>query len=534
MRYKVCIQAAGVGSRLTIGKGLHKALIPINKKSVISRIIDLFPKNTSFIIIVGYQKEQIISFINARYPNLDIKFVEVKKFSGKGSGPGYSLLKAKDHLQEPFIFIACDTIVFRKPPLPTKNWIAVSPTSRTKDYLIIESKSNLITHFYEKKSQSFINSQSKTTKNNSTNTYDAFIGLAGVSDYKLFWQGLYENKTLHKNERQVSSGFNKILENSKKIKVINFKWIDTGSDENYSLAKKYFKDDFLMKTDEFLYNEGDKVIKFFLDESKTNKRYKRKKFLEGVIPNVYKSGKNFMWYEYVKGELLSDTDDKNIFNNFINFLNKNIWSKRINGHAKRKALTKNAMKFYRDKTYNRVKKYIHNNNDADKVTWINGTKITSIYSLLDKIDWHELSQGDFANFHGDPQPENVIVKGKDDFVMIDWREDFGGNLQYGDIYYDLGKIYHSLIVTQKKIREEKYFVSYENDIAQYRFSKRNNLLKYLKYFESFINNNNYDLCRVRLISALIYINIAPLHHHPYSDLLFFHGKLSLHNLLSKK
>ena len=84
MKYKVCIQAAGVGSRLTIGKGLHKALIPINKKSVISRIIDLFPKNTSFIIIVGYQKEQIISFINARYPNLDIEFVEVKKFSGKG------------------------------------------------------------------------------------------------------------------------------------------------------------------------------------------------------------------------------------------------------------------------------------------------------------------------------------------------------------------------------------------------------------------------------------------------------------------
>ena len=121
MKYKVCIQAAGVGSRLTIGKGLHKALIPINKKSVISRIIDLFPKNTSFIIIVGYQKEQIISFINARYPNLDIEFVEVKKFSGKGSGPGYSLLKARSHLQEPFIFIACDTIVFKKPPLPTKN-----------------------------------------------------------------------------------------------------------------------------------------------------------------------------------------------------------------------------------------------------------------------------------------------------------------------------------------------------------------------------------------------------------------------------
>ena len=385
-----------------------------------------------------------------------------------------------------------------------------------------------MTHFYEKKSQSFINSQSKTTKDN----YNAFIGLAGVSDYKLFWQGLYKNKTLHRNERQVSSGFKEILENNKLIKVLNFEWIDTGNDENYSLAKKYFKDDFLMKTDEFLYSEDNKVIKFFLDESKTNKRFKRKKFLEGVIPDVYKSGKHFLWYEYINGELLSDTDDERIFNNFVNFLNNNVWSKRIKGLTNRKELTKNAMKFYRDKTYARVKKYINNNKDADKVTWINGTKVTSIYNLLDKIDWYELSEGDFANFHGDPQPENVIVKGKNDFVMIDWREDLW-NLQYGDIYYDLGKIYHSLIVTQKKIREEKYFVSYENDIAQYKFSKRNNLLKYLKYFESFINKNNYDLNRVRLISALIYLNIAPLHHHPYSDLLFFHGKLSLKNLLGK-
>ena len=118
-------------------------------------------------------------------------------------------------------------------------------------------------------------------------------------------------------------------------------------------------------------------------------------------------------------------------------------------------------------------------------------------------------------------------------TLIDWREDFGGNLEYGDIYYDLGKIYHSLILTQKKIREEKYFVSYEDDFAQYKFSKRRNLINYLDYFKIFLKENNYDLHRVKLISALIYLNIAPLHHHPYSDLLFFHGKLTLNNLLTE-
>jgi len=74
-------------------------------------------------------------------------------------------------------------------------------------------------------------------------------------------------------------------------------------------------------------------------------------------------------------------------------------------------------------------------------------------------------------------------------------------------------------------------VSYEGDVAQYKFSKRMNLIKYLSYFEAFLKENNYDLPKVKLISALIYLNIAPLHHHPYSDLLFFHGKLTLSELL---
>ena len=173
------------------------------------------------------------------------------------------------------------------------------------------------------------------------------------------------------------------------------------------------------------------------------------------------------------------------------------------------------------------------NKKADNVSWINNTKVSPIFHLLDKIDWKSLSNGTFAHFHGDPQPENVIVKGDNDFIMIDWREDFGGNLEYGDIYYDFGKIYHSLIITQKRIREEKYFVSYEGAFAKYKFSKRMNLIKYLGYFETFLTENNYSLSKVKLISALIYLNIAPLHHHPYSDLLFFHGKLTLSELLKK-
>ena len=533
MKYKVCVQAAGIGSRLTIGKGLHKALIPINKKSILSRIIDIFPEKTNFIILVGYKKEQIIFFLKAKYPNLKVKFIEVKKYKGKGSGPGYSLLKARKYLQEPFIFMACDTIVFKRPPLPNSNWIGVTPARRTEDYLIVESRNNIMSKYFEKKKESYIYLNSKKYDPKSTKFFDAFIGLAGILDYDLFWNGLSKNKALNKNERQVSSGFNEILSKNRQIRTINFDWLDTGSDENYAHARKYFKDNFLLKTDEFLYKEGNKVIKFFIDESKALKRFKRKKYIKDIIPEIYKSGNNFIWYYYTKGKLLSNTNESIIFTNFLDFLQKNIWSKQIKDKRKIKSLFKSSLLFYKDKTYQRVKRYINNNKAADRVVWINNIKVDPIFDLLDEIDWNKLADGQFTYFHGDPQPENVIVRSKDQFTMIDWREDFGGSLDYGDIYYDLGKIYHSLIVTQKKIRDEKYFVSYEDDFAQYKFSKRRNLIKYLDQFEKFIENNNYNLYKVRIMSALIYLNIAPLHHHPYSDLLFFHGKLTLSKLLGK-
>ena len=49
-----------------------------------------------------------------------------------------------------------------------------------------------------------------------------------------------------------------------------------------------------------------------------------------------------------------------------------------------------------------------------------------------------------------------------------------------------------------------------------------------KIFERWILKNGYDLKKVRILTALIYLNIAGLHHYPYSLLLFALGKSMLH------
>ena len=72
--------------------------------------------------------------------------------------------------------------------------------------------------------------------------------------------------------------------------------------------------------------------------------------------------------------------------------------------------------------------------------------------LISQIDWDDLFHGMPGRFHGDLHLENIILKNhSQDFIFIDWREDFAGMIDIGDIYYDLAKILHSLIVSHEII-----------------------------------------------------------------------------------
>jgi thiamine kinase-like enzyme len=219
--------------------------------------------------------------------------------------------------------------------------------------------------------------------------------------------------------------------------------------------------------------------------------------------------------------------DKNIFIKFLNELKKNFWKKlKVN----KKIFKKNCYKFYKDKTYERVGLAIKRNPKVDKVHTVNGKKISSIYRLLAKVDWEELSEGYPVNFHGDMQPENIIVTKKNNFKFIDWRTDFSG-LEYGDIYYDLSKLNHMLSINTKKVLEGKIKIEYKNKHeVKYYFEARKSLLNFQNLLYQFIEKNNYKLKKVKLITALIYLNISKFYDYPYSELLFYHGKYQLHML----
>ena len=136
--YRVCIPVAGLGSRLgSLTRFLNKSLVSVANRPIICHIIEQFPEETEFVIALGYKGHLVKEFISLAYPNRTFFFSEVNPFEGANSGLGLSLLSCKEHLQQPFIFISCDTLVKEYIPPPTDNWMAFSDVSDLDSYRTI-------------------------------------------------------------------------------------------------------------------------------------------------------------------------------------------------------------------------------------------------------------------------------------------------------------------------------------------------------------------------------------------------------------
>ena len=85
-----------------------------------------------------------------------------------------------------------------------------------------------------------------------------------------------------------------------------------------------------------------------------------------------------------------------------------------------------------------------------------------------KIDKDYISSAEGYQFHGDCVLENIIHK-DGNYTLIDWRQDFGGITQYGDIYYDLAKMYGGMILSYQLIKEGMFSFDMSGSSVYYNF-----------------------------------------------------------------
>lgn len=526
MNFKVCILAAGKGTRNSYSNDYHKALIPVNGKSVLSNIIECYPVRTEFVIALGYKSELIREYIKISHPKKKIKFIKVDNYEGKGSGPGYSLLKCKKYLQSPFISHACDALINNKVKSLTHNWLGydIIKKKQFSKFVSVETKKNGFVNFKR------INNRGKI-----------FVGVAGIYDYKNFWQNLrfknfFSSKLSKKNnyEKQMIDGF----EGLKKIKLKKLNWFDTGDDFTYeqSLLKMSRGNNLVMpKKNEFIYFENKKVIKYFKDLDIAKYRFKRIKYITKFMPKNIGIKKNFLYYDFYEGKTLTYFKTGDVFEFFLKKMIKDFWKEKNLKKKLKKQFQKECYEFYKTKTYNRVEKFVKMYPDSNKIKFVNNYKIRSIKKLLKDINWDYLKRGKSTIVHGDTASNNVIfAKNKKEFKLIDWREKFNNLIEYGDIYYDLAKIYHALEISQLLEVSKSYSVNEKNNKVAIKYELYKNLITFKNIFRKIIMKTDLDFNKIFLLSNIIFLNIAPLHPGKFGKLFFWKGIYNLNKLLDEK
>ena len=410
----VCMLTAGKGSRMGgIGRTLNKALLPIDGMATISHIINKFPPRTEFVIGLGYLGHQVRQYLQIAHADRKFKFVQVDKFEGLGSGPGYSLLCCRELLKKPFYFVSCDTLWDNTLDFSLNiNWLGVARVDpmQSNHYCNLKIVDDRI-----------VGLSDKTMVTDPT--YQAFVGLCHIQDYLIFWRAL-ESTTLVAGEHQISNGIQALIHQTNVLPQ-TIAWSDVGDAEKYKeIVSRYENFDF-SKSNEALYIINGKVIKFFVDPKVTDQRVAKSKLNPSVFPEINKHEGQFYAYDFLPGETLYKANNQAIFRRFLDFLIKNLWLPQDVDAEKMRVI---CTKFYHEKTTERLALYAQKYPGPDVETTINGSSVPPTASLLTAVPWTQLEDGIPSFIHGDLQFDNVLYDAyTDTFKLLDWRQDFGGD-----------------------------------------------------------------------------------------------------------
>tara|TARA_Y100000310_G_scaffold298696_1_gene332867 strand:+ start:2963 stop:4531 length:1569 start_codon:yes stop_codon:yes gene_type:complete len=506
---KICVLAAGKGTRMgEYGEKINKSLLPIRNKAIISHILDSFSDSDEFVIALGHLGYQVKEYLSIAHPERKFQYVDVANFENEGSGPGLSLLCCKDYLQEPFYYMPCDCILHTDlENLPESNWIGTTKVSpdESVSYCNLKVKNGLVVGIQDK-----IKSDSE---------YVAFSAPLFVNDYEIFWNGLKNNEKIQ-NEHQISNGINTLFKKST-LSAIDIKWEDIGDLKKYKNILSQSENFDFSKPNEFIYFVNNTVVKFSTESENITQIIKKSNMHPKLFPKIISSGKNFFNYEFFLGDVFYNIDNVSSFQSLLDWLENNLWT-RVK--IEKKQMNILCKKFYFEKTNSRINNFKEKYKNYQLPISVNGDGIHTLNEILEKIPWEELFNGISCFIHGDLNFGNILYnENEHKFCLIDCRPNFAGIVEFGDLYYDLAKLYAGLIINFQDIRDNHFEYISSNEDVKINFKKWGLRDSLIKIFEDYVISKNLDLKRIKILSGLTFLNMAPLHNPPFDQLLMAFG-----------
>lgn len=493
---------AGKGTRIgRPGKELHKGLVPLGQKAVISHIIEQAPEDARIGILTGHRSAQVMEYLELAHPHRDFTFMHVYGWDEPGAGPGASLLRARAWVgDEDMVFTSCDTIWTRDQTLwqGDQSWAAVAPIppgTISDQWCLMGVRNGFVGKIHDKR----LVTRDRTLR--------AYTGLSRIvaGDLRTFWEGVQEG-AITRGELQVTGGLASLAAEDN-LEAREIDWTDVGTADAYASAvAKHTGYDFT-KLDEATYvlPESGRVVKWWANKDTNERRHDRANDLNGAVPDVLGSGENMLAYRYTPGVSCYSYVNENNAGSFIDDLwgwaFNNLWMPRLVAAPEEAARI-----FYHDKTLARV-------DLLRPDLWRKATD-----ALYDIQEGWERIVGDVvpSRIHGDFNFGNVLVTDNRGFVGIDWREDFGGELTWGDWRYDVGKLLAGCVVQWEH--------GQRGDFRPWPLG-----LELKKLVISYVEEKHQR--DVQIIGALSLLNSAPLHAAPLDEVCVARGCAWLQEVL---
>lgn len=515
--YKVVITTSGVGQRLgNLTKFTNASLVRVGKKPVISYIIESYREDVPLVVTLGHFGQQVRDFISLAYPERPVEFIDVDPFQGQGSSLGYTLMQTRESLQCSFVFHAGDAAIKGHGETGVaKNWVGYADGMDTSQYRTLQTVGSKLLKIEDK---------------GATDSTQIYVGMAGIKDWRRFWEVLAKvvDGEADQEIQNDSTVINRLVAHGVAFEAIKFdQWFDTGNTTALEAAREKIDDGFrlLDKDDESIYIFHNSVIKFFSDEMLAAKRVARAKILAGLVPKIQGARGSFYKYGYVSGELYARVATPTDLVKFLTWAKENLWVKHQSVPADTFREV-HCREFYEKKTGDRVRELLAKMPQADQETVINEEEVPGIEKLLAQVDFDWLCDAEQYRIHGDLILDNVIRTSKG-YCLLDWRQDFGGLIDSGDIYYDLAKLNHNLTVNHDVVNQRLLTVEANEKGVRCDILRSGNLVDCQTVFHQFIRENGFDLAKVKVLTAIVWLNMSPLHSFPLDLFLFYHGKLNL-------
>jgi aminoglycoside phosphotransferase len=242
------------------------------------------------------------------------------------------------------------------------------------------------------------------------------------------------------------------------------------------------------------------------------------------VPEITDATRNFYSYKYVDGMTISKTRNPSTIRHLLDWAEENLWMEQ-HAHSN-KEFDDICRKFYYEKSKERLLQLIQTRGIQDEATTINDQDVPSAAVLINQALAHLEVESKQTQIHGDFILDNIL-KTKDSFCLIDWRQDFGGSLVSGDQYYDLAKLKHSFHINHEIVSNNQFFVSQGTTKVECGILVKDSLMMMNDVFTKWVNEKKLNSRKIQILTSLIWLNMAPLHHHPFDQFLYYYGRLNL-------